>query len=73
MAAVAPARRSARRSEMRMRESATRGVPRPTYLPVVAHRAVERPVKSLREIARDMARCGEMWGDVERCGEIWGA
>ena len=57
---------------MRMSESATRGVPRPTYLPVVAHRAVERPVKSLREIARDMARCGEMWGDVERYGEIWG-
>ena len=58
---------------MRMSESATRGVPRPTYLPVVAHRAVERPVKSLREIARDMARCGEIWRDVGRCGEIQAA
>ena len=49
---------------MRMSESATRGVPRPTYLPVVAHRAVESPVKSLREIWRDMARYGEIWGDI---------
>ena len=57
---------------MRRSESATRGVPRPTYLPVVAHRAVERPVKSLREIWRDVARCGEIWRDVGRYGEMWG-
>ena len=31
-----------------MRLGATCGAPRPTYLPVVAHSAVESPVKSLR-------------------------
>jgi hypothetical protein len=45
---------------MRMSVSATRGVPRPTYLPVVAHRAVESPVKSLRETWRDMGGYGEI-------------
>ena len=54
---------------MRMSESAIRGVPRPTYLPVVAHSAVESPVKSLREIERDMGRCGEMWGAIGRAQE----